>query len=176
MQDEKPPGWKHRAESFRLWFPLLISICAISLTVFQAMHARRHTRLSVQPRLEMRITMDTESGTFALSLANVGFGPGILRDVAFVIDDDTIPAISLAACQEVARRLGRDPDAAWDANCFASDREFVLRAGETVPLLVSKPTAAHEGDDHTADIVDYTRVSASATYCSFYEECWKLEP
>lgn len=176
MQDEKPPGWKQHAESFRLWFPLLISICAISLTVFQAMHTRRHTKLSVQPRLELRVSLDSDTGVFALSLANVGFGPGILSKVAFAIDDDIVPATSLEACQDVARRLGRDPDAEWDVNCFASDREFVLRAGETVPLLVSEPTEAHAGDDHSAELVDYNRISATATYCSFYEECWTLDP
>ena len=73
--NEGPVRWKLYAEAFRLWFPLVISLCAISLTVFQAMSTRRHARLSVQPRIEWRISEDAVPGILELSLANVGFGP-----------------------------------------------------------------------------------------------------
>ena len=53
--------WKLWAEAFRLWVPILVSLCAICLTVFQAMSTRRHTRLSVQPRLDWRI-IETRPG------------------------------------------------------------------------------------------------------------------
>jgi hypothetical protein len=48
--------WKLWAEAFRAWFPIVISVCAISLTIFQAMPA---------------------GGT------RVGFGPAIMSEVAF---------------------------------------------------------------------------------------------
>jgi hypothetical protein len=174
--NEGPVRWKLYAEAMRLWIPIVVSLCAISLTIFQAMSTRRHARLSVQPRIEWRISEDARLGTLELSLTNVGFGPGAIRDAAFVVDGEALPAVSLEACREVSKRIGRDDEETWDTYCFASDRDYVLRPGETVALFSSRPTAAHAGEDHSAAVVDYRRLAASATYCSFYEECWKLEP
>ena len=174
--NEDPVRWKLYAEATRLWVPVVISLCAISLTVFQAMTTRRHARLSVQPRIEWHIAEDAVSGTIKLSLSNVGFGPGVLRDLAFVVDGDPIPADGLDACKELSRRIGRSDETAWDTDCFASNRDFVLRPGDSVAIYSSRPVAALAGKDHTAQLVDYRRFAASATYCSFYEDCWKLAP
>ena len=45
-------------------------------------------------------------------------------------------------------------------------------AGATI--YASAPVAALADTDHAADLVDYRRFGASATYCSFYEDCWQL--
>ena len=138
------------------------------------MNTRRHARLSVQPRIEWRILEDAVPGTLDLALTNVGFGPGVLRNVAFVLDGAAIPAVDLDACKEVARRIGREDDD-WDTHCFASDGDYVLRPGDTVSIFSSRPVEALAARDHSAELVDYRRFAASATYCSFYEDCWKLE-
>jgi hypothetical protein len=39
--------WKLWAEAVRLWVPIVVSLCAIGLTVFQARATMRHMRLSV---------------------------------------------------------------------------------------------------------------------------------
>jgi hypothetical protein len=174
MNQGDPVRWKLYAEAVRLWIPIVVSLCAISLTVFQAMTTRRHARLSVQPRIEWRITEDATRGTIELSLANVGFGPGTLRGLAFVIDGQPIPAVDLEACQEVSRRIGRHDEAKWDTRCFANAHDYVLRPGDTATIYASAPVAALADTDHAADLVDYRRFGASATYCSFYEDCWQL--
>jgi hypothetical protein len=173
MDPENSPRWKLWAELVRMWVPVVISVCAISLTIFQALSTRRHARLSVQPRIDWRIIEDAVPGTVELSLANVGFGPGVIRDLAVVIDGEAIPAVDLDACLEVSRRIGRDGDA-WDTHCIAIADEYVLRPGETVAIYSSRPIAAHAGEGHTAALVDYRRFGARATYCSFYEDCWML--
>jgi hypothetical protein len=166
--------WKLLAEAFRAWIPIVISVCAISLTIFQAMSTRRHTRLSVQPRVDWRIEEEAASGTIALSLVNVGFGPAIISELAYVIDGERIPAVDLDACVEVSRRIGRDDPARWDTSCIASDSEYVLRAGDSVVLFGSRPTPPHAAADHSAALVDYRRFAASGRYCSFYEDCWDI--
>ena len=68
--------WRLYAEAVRTWLPIIISLCAISLTIYQAYTTRRHTRLSVQPRLGWRSIDDRRRDTY--SLVNDGFGPAIL--------------------------------------------------------------------------------------------------
>jgi hypothetical protein len=166
--------WKLWAEAIRLWIPIVVSLCAISLTIFQAMHTRRHARLSVQPRIDWRIEEDAGLGTVTLSLVNVGFGPAIVTDLAFVIDGERIPATGLEACEEVSRRIGRDGEA-WDMACFSNEKEYVLRAGDSVVIYGNRPAPAHAAEDHSAELVDYRRFGAEARYCSFYEDCWRLD-
>ena len=121
-----------------------------------------------------RIIEDAVPGTLDLSLTNVGFGPGTVRDLIFHVDGDPIPATDLEACKEVARRIGRASDADWDTRCFVSRRDYVLRPGDTITIFSSRPTAARAAEDHSAELVDYRRLAATATYCSFYEDCWQL--
>ncbi|HRO11739.1 hypothetical protein, partial [Amaricoccus sp.] len=94
----------------------------------------------------------------------------------FVVDGETIPATGLEACQEVSRRLGRESAEAWDTHCFAGRRDYVLRPGDGLAIFSSRPVAARAGEDHSAALVDFRRLAATATYCSFYDECWQLAP
>ena len=168
--------WKLYLEAARAWIPIVISVCAISFTIYQGMLSRRHTKLSVQPRVDWRIEEDAVSGTLALSLVNVGFGPAIVRDIAVLVDGEPIATESLEACQEIAGRIGRGDPARWNLSCFAEPDEHVLRPGDTVVIFGSRPSRAHAAEDQTGAVVDYRRLGASARYCSFYEDCWALPP
>ena len=163
------------AEAVRAWVPIVISICAISMTIFQAMATRRHMRLSVQPRVDWRIEEDAGAGTVILSLANVGFGPAVVSDLAFVIDGEAVRATGPEACAEVDGRIGRGDAERWDTACFSNIGEYVLRPGDTVVIYGNRPAPAHADEDHAASRVDFRRFGATARYCSFYEECWSLE-
>lgn len=172
--DDEPPGWKLFAELLRLWLPILLSICAITLTVVQSMATRRHARLSVQPRLEWQIEADDRAGLLALSLANVGLGPAILKTVSVVIDGEAHPLSSVGVCEDINRRIGRSADI-FDTRCFVQSSERVVRAGDSLDLYRSQPVPAHAGDDHAGQSPDYRRFRVAGTYCSFYEDCWKIE-
>jgi len=165
--------WKLFAETFRIWLPVVISVCAISLTIFQAMATRRHTRLSVQPRVDWRIEQISEAGSVIVSLANLGFGPAIISDVTLMFDGEPLGPADPATCDEMDRRLGRDGDA-WDTACFTITGEYVLRPGDSVVIYGSRPDETLAGQDHTKDEIDFRRVSADARYCSFYEDCWQV--
>jgi hypothetical protein len=172
MEPERDVRWKLWAETFRAWVPIVVSLCAISLTVFQAAATRRHARLSVQPRVDLRIELNDSAGTVLLSMVNVGFGPAIVTNVAFVVDGERVPATGPDACAEIDRRLGRGGEA-WDNACFTSD-EHVLRPGDSVVIYGSRPAPAHAAEDHAAAAVDFRRLAASARYCSFFEDCWEV--
>jgi hypothetical protein len=174
--DPEGVRWKLYLEAVRAWIPIFVSLCAISFTIYQGILSRQHAKLSVQPRVDWRIEEDAVSGTLALSLVNVGFGPAIIRDIAVAVDGEPVPTDSLEACEEIARRIGRADPALWDLACFVQPEEHVLRPSETVVIFASRPTSAHAAEDHATDVVDYRRLGASARYCSFYEDCWELGP
>ncbi|HVL19909.1 MAG TPA: hypothetical protein VM422_02805 [Amaricoccus sp.] len=167
------PGWKLFAELVRLWLPVLVSVCAISLTVFQAASTRRHARLSVQPRLEWRLVEESRSGVFEISLANVGLGPAIVRSVAIGVDGIPKRLTDLAGCEAIAAALARSREE-FDTRCFVQQNDRVVRAGTELPLFRSEPADGHAPADEV-ELPDYRRFSVTGTYCSFYEDCWEIE-
>lgn len=173
MANENTPGWKLFAELARLWLPIVLSLCAISLTIFQAATARRHARLSVQPRIEWRIAENTRTGIFEISIVNVGLGPAILRSVAVGIDGKPMVLNGLDACAAISRALARPADA-YDTGCFVQSTDRVVRAGDELSLYRSEPAPA-AAVDAGAPVADYRRFAVTGLYCSFYEECWRIE-
>lgn len=173
VPDDETPGWKLLTEAVRLWLPIIVSLCAIGLTVFQATTFRRHARLSVQPRLEWRVIENTRTGIFEINLVNVGLGPAILKSVAVSIDGTAKPLSGLDVCAEISTSLAR-PDAVFDSLCFVQATERIVPAGEELSLYRSEP-APGEAVDPSAPPPDYRRFGVTGSYCSFYEECWRIE-
>lgn len=165
-------GWRLLAEFVRLWLPVVISVCAISLTIFQAVTTRRHARLSVQPHLEWRLTEETGSGLFEISMANVGLGPATVRSIAVRLDGTPRSLASLEACDALAAALGRTGED-FDTRCFIQQADRVIPAGTELPLFRSEPAPGHAPPG--GPLPDYRRVSVIGTYCSFYEDCWQIE-
>lgn len=83
------------AELAREYAPLLISICALFLTINQSMAARKHNRLTVKPHLTS--FTDTRSDperqgviTINITLSNNGLGPAIIKSFEPLLDDAPI--------------------------------------------------------------------------------------
>lgn len=166
--------WKLWAEAFRTWTPLLISICAISLTIFQAASTRRHARLSVQPRVDFRLTEDA-TGAVEIAMVNVGFGPAIVTEVTLEHGETDLGQVDVDACQDLDRLLGREGDA-WDTGCFVMDGDYVLRPGDAVTLYASRPAEGTNTEEWRDKLIDYAKIELNARYCSFYEDCWWADP
>ena len=167
--------WKLLAEAVRAWLPIVVSVCAISLTIFQAYSTRRHARLSVQPRLDWTVNLGPDGG-IAYRLVNVGFGPAILQELQLALDGEVVGSDGPATCAEVDRRLGREGDA-WDTACFDMEGEYVIRAGDRVVVYESRRAAAAPAPAEGAPLgpEDYLRLKPDGRYCSFYDECWALD-
>lgn len=173
MEPGDSTRWKLYAELFRAWVPIVVSLCAISLTVFQAWSTRKHTRLSVQPRLDWSVQV-SEGGGVTYTLANNGFGPAILTRLDLRVDGEVVGPDGPATCAEIDRRLGREgPD--WDTACFDMVDDFVIRAGSGVLVYSSLPAPGAPGIDAPPAPEQYLRLRPEARYCSFYDDCWTLE-
>jgi len=173
MDPRNEVRWKLYAEGVRTWLPLVISVCAISLTIYQAYNTRRHTRLSVQPRLDWSVEIDGD-GQVTYGLVNNGFGPALLTELTLLVDGAPVGPDGPATCAEIDRLLGREGDA-WDTNCFDMEGEFVLRPADRVTVYASRKTEGAPGLDRPLAPEEYLRVTAEGRYCSFYEECWPLK-
>lgn len=75
--------------AFATWVGLIISICAIILTLQQTLQTRHHNKLSVRPKL----TTSTETTYPAINqiervvtLSNNGLGPAIIKSFELLID------------------------------------------------------------------------------------------
>jgi hypothetical protein len=165
--------WRLFLEAVRIWLPVVISVCAISLTIYQAAANRRHQRLSVQPRLELNVAVSRDGG-FVYTLVNHGFGPGILREVGFTLDGAPIGPDGPATCARLDAALGRGaPD--WETSCFDKEGDFIIPAGDEVTVYGSRWSKEAAPADPPTAPVEYLRVRMTGTYCSFYEDCFTLE-
>lgn len=160
------------ADAFRAWVPIIVSLCAISLTIFQAAAARRHTRLSVQPRVDWSIQIGP-TGEMSYSLVNAGLGPAILTELNLMVDGEVVGPDGVATCAEVDRRLGREGDD-WETGCFDMEGDFVIRAGDSVVVYSSRREEGVPGVSEPPRPEEYLRLKPAGRYCSFYEECWPL--
>ena len=169
----EPTRWRLYSEAARMWLPVVISLCAISLTVFQAMATRRHQRLSVQPRLEVNVAASRD-GSLVYTLVNNGFGPAVLKDVEFTVDGAPIGPDGPASCARIDAALDRgEPD--WDTSCFDKEGDFVIPAGAEETIYASRRSATSPGAAVPPSSEEYLRVGMIGTYCSFYDECFALE-
>lgn len=68
---------------------LILSICAIFLTVYQAAQTRQHNRLSVRPHLvwDIRKIWGDTCVEVCFSLHNKGVGPAIIKDRYFLLNE-----------------------------------------------------------------------------------------
>lgn len=173
MEPDEDVRWRLTAEFVRAWLPIILSLCAISLTAYQASATRKHNRLSVQPRVDWQVNVDSR-GSLSFRLVNKGFGPAVLHDLTLLVDGKSVGPDGVATCEKISALLGRDgPD--WQTGCFEVDGDYILRAGEDVLVYESLLKEGAPAADAPLDRRDYMRVTVAGEYCSFYEDCFRLE-
>ncbi len=166
--------WRLYLDALRTWLPLVISICAISLTVFQAMSTRKHARLSVQPRMDWRLSEDGDSGEVRITMINAGFGPAIVTDVVFFHGETEIGPAGFPTCDRLDGLLGRAGDD-WDTACFVMSDEYVLRPGDEALIYASVAAPELSPEEREDKLIDFEKVMVEIRYCSLYEDCWRLQ-
>jgi hypothetical protein len=71
---------------------VVISICALLLTMYQAWATRKHNRLSVQPRLTTHLRIERDAAEEGITrviatLSNSGLGPAIIKSFEMLVND-----------------------------------------------------------------------------------------
>lgn len=86
---------------------LVISLCAIGLTVYQAFLIRMHNRLSVRPHLVWHINRKRgqASLTIIFTVKNEGLGPALIKEMYFELDGKRFKADRIEAIESFAETL-----------------------------------------------------------------------
>jgi hypothetical protein len=88
---------------------MIIALCALGLTLYQAWLTRRHNRLSVMPHLDWNraITRTNEGVVVRFLLKNSGVGPAIIRSRVFLFNGSAV-ATHGDVVEELATRCFAD--------------------------------------------------------------------
>jgi hypothetical protein len=68
----------------------VIALCALALSIWQGILAKKHNRLSVRPHLTTRTHSDAEKGLYVVDLINNGIGPAIIEEFTVKVDGKRI--------------------------------------------------------------------------------------
>jgi hypothetical protein len=69
---------------------VVVAVCALGLTVWQAVISRRHNRLSVTPHLTTWTQSDEATGRYSVEVLNNGIGPALIRIFCVYVDGQGI--------------------------------------------------------------------------------------
>lgn len=72
---------KSIVEKIAAYSTVLISICALALSIFSAIESQKHDRISVQPRLEFTNSHAKTADEAGIYLENNGLGPAFVTDL-----------------------------------------------------------------------------------------------
>jgi hypothetical protein len=111
----------------------IISLCAISISIWQGYLMRKHNRISVKPILSFGAKLKSASGKNKIIMSNNGLGTAILKELRIFVNGDFI---GLADCHENWHSALQKAEAMFEGGnhtIFAGD--FPIMAGETINLL-----------------------------------------
>jgi hypothetical protein len=88
--------WKFLADNSEIVVSisgLFVSLCALALTVYQAILARNHNKLSVKPSIATFLrTFSNQNLVYEASLVNAGLGPAFIKTYEILLDGNCIEA------------------------------------------------------------------------------------
>ena len=167
MSEDGSTPRRFQAEMLVAVSAVLIGVCALGVSLYEASLMREEQRAAVLPILELGRSIhvspdDAGPDDWRLSIhaQNVGIGPARILD--FLVTVDGVPQPTWGAAMR--KLLGRDIDVQYGQSSIN---------GRTIPPDRSV-TMFDLVDTHLAsEIVDgFERLDFSACYCSVFDECW----
>lgn len=64
----------------------IIALCALVFSIWQAVQARKHNRISFRPHLTSWAHIEPTKGVYAVELINNGLGPALIRSFTVKVD------------------------------------------------------------------------------------------
>ena len=68
----------------------IIALCALALSIWQGMQARKHSRISFRPHLTTWVHNEHEKGKYVIELLNNGLGPALIENFTIKVDGKII--------------------------------------------------------------------------------------
>ncbi|MEM7195525.1 MAG: hypothetical protein AAF402_11275 [Pseudomonadota bacterium] len=136
---------------------ILVSVCALAVSVYQAKIMRETQRASVWPFVEV-LPSNTQNGGW-LGITNKGVGPAIIQTVYLEVDGQPF-----RRWQTLFDALAPEDSINFT---WSSVTGRVLAPNEEVRAIQLNPSDARR----VAQIIG--QMSFEICYCSVYDECWQ---
>ncbi len=142
---------------------IIVALCSLGMTIYEARATREHDRVSVWPRIYQ--TVSDSAHRYIRTVTNVGVGPAIIR--SFEVQVDGVAKHSWAEVTQAALQVGQQPLPRMATFYSAFGKGSVLLPGAHLDLL----TISSDTLSGRLVAVEH-RIRSSACYCSVYDECW----
>ena len=141
---------------------IVISVCAIALSIYEAVQTRQHHRISVRPSLFLQAERD--EGAISIRLHNSGLGPAVITgsSLEFEANHYDVSVSGWDALHDAAGGLVQ-------SERLAIGNHSVLDAGNALPLAKYLLADGTDGSAQEALRV-LVRITFRCSYSSMYEE------
>ena len=155
-----------------IYASFIVSLCAIGLTIWQALVSRRHNRLSVRPHIISRWgkRRENEGTYFTYELMNVGLGPAMVEEFSLNVPGFSRRDQSISLIEELLVHilvpgkimyLLKKHSMPSPGFCFVPEEPYLV--GE---VFLPKPST--EDEQHSNAILQ--SIEIRLRYASFYGE------
>ncbi|MEM1270744.1 MAG: hypothetical protein AAGI08_11940, partial [Bacteroidota bacterium] len=162
--------WYQNAEMVVALSALVLSLCGISVAIYEASLIRQAQRASVWPNIEVGASLRSES--VSLWVNNSGVGPARIQSAALMYEGET-----LRNWEDLIRTLGLPALGEGMGQSFyqsmISGRVLPPGDPETIFSIDGSqtPELAQTMNQLREAVLD-GRADVQVCYCSVYEECW----
>ena len=157
--EPKSSRWYTKPDMIVALSAILISLCTVAVSGYEAWLQRHHDRAEVWPHVELSLVNTPEQST--LSIENTGIGPAVIESFTVTVDGKSVRNWSEA----LTTVLGRAPTAFENSTVVS----HALRAGDHVTLIGLKRSDLPPGS-----MAKFTRVGVEVCYASVFGDNWTL--
>jgi hypothetical protein len=140
----------------------LVALCALGVSLYQAILSRQQQRMSVWPYL-LQYNSGRDGGYYRV-VQNAGLGPALVGWTEVRVD-----GTPRRTWGDVVRALTRTNDSTLALLYSSMPPGFVLLPGATHELLEIRPSPFAQAL-HAS--IDSGRMTTRVCFCSLYRECW----
>lgn len=143
---------------------VIISLCALGVSVFQTRIMKEQQAHSVWPHVQI---YNSNLNGIELTMENKGVGPAIIQNANYSFDGKSVDGIK--ALMEVIRKA--DPTVSADSNFYfrySDIQNIVLGPGDEHMILEVKYPEAN------IILRAFNKIGFKLCYCSIQDDCWNL--
>lgn len=169
-EDKEPSSfarWLARPQTLIALSALLLSLCGLFISIYEASLIRKAQRASVWPHVE--VTASMVQGSVRLWAQNTGVGPARVRTAAVTYNDETLDHW----LHLIRKAVGEEAE---DGDVYKSMIGGRVLPADSPKELIFAMTiergAAGEATDQLQRQIYTGAVDVRLCYCSVYDQCW----
>lgn len=149
----------------------VIALCALMLSIWQGVQARRHNKISFRPHLTTWFHEGNNSGHFQLDLINNGLGPAVISEFRVLVDEKKISGTGLEPLNKLIEIIFKGYQ--YKSKTGYVSPGYSMSAKERCSLI----TLDFDSDWPTESVMEHLikRIDIQVEYRSFYDESFSMD-